>query len=86
MSKGSNYEKQLDGTVLIKSVNSILRGLKKSISVLYENGNLLYEFDSMEKCVKFFNTSRATIIRRYREGKPFKYENKVIYFKLNNFY
>jgi hypothetical protein len=81
LSKGSNYEEQSDSTILIKSTDSILRGLKKSISVLDENGNLLYEFDSMEKCGKFFNTSHATIRRRYRDGKPFKHENKVIYFK-----
>lgn len=80
LNKGSNYEHLSNGMILIKSTNKFLKGLRKKILVKDENGNILYEFESMEKCGNYFNVSHQTIRRRLRENKPLEYKGQNIYF------
>lgn len=84
MSLPSNYEKMLDGKILIKSSGLYLKGRGNvSVNVINDKSEVIYHFNSIKECALFFNVHSRSVIRwlDHGESKPQLIKGMFLIFK-----
>src|SRR5260221_14715973 len=78
----SNYEIHTNGKIFIKSSGVYLKGRGNvSLEVLDDKGFLVYSFDSIKQCAKFFGVSEKTIFNRMEKGNTLSFNNQYFTIK-----
>ena len=84
LARPSNLERLADGRIFIKSLNKFYnpaRGLN-IVEVMDEDNNLIYTFNSITACAKFFGLSNDVVSRTLlTKGKPLFRDSKWLYLK-----
>lgn len=78
----SNFEIKEDGRIFIKSLNKYYNSKAKiRLDLINMTGDIIKSFDSSSDCAKSLNVSPMTVSLRLRNGKPFLFNDKLIYIK-----
>ena len=73
------------GKKFVISLNKYYHSSRLNVCVILvdEKGNTLYSFDSLADCAKFLKVDPSTVSKRKSKGIPFKFENKIVYIKID---
>jgi hypothetical protein len=84
LARPSNLERLADGRIFIKSLNKIYNPARGSniVEVMDEDNNLIYTFNTITACAKFFGLSNDVVSRTLlTKGKPLFWDSKWLYLK-----
>jgi hypothetical protein len=78
----SNYEEREGVTWIISQNRAKVAGVKQSIQLLDDNGNIVKVFDSQTDCAKYLNTLQGTTSGGLRFNRSFLFEGRLYSLKV----